>query len=518
MSSSRLGEPSTARSHSLLNAIISASNCSRPRRCSTRPFSYKRLIGSARITLPRDAETSFILITFVSRAPRWCTRSAACLTTSVAMSPPKLTSTTTSSASKSSWQRTTASPHCAGLPVVVRSASTANRPSLSNAEATIPTSSPPPEGSTPTVTCSIISSSTSLWISQSSLNSAFMGSRIMAPCSSCRPSRVPSDPRPRWVSSRRRLEWPNGAMCVFYSGEEPESLRGPEAEMVIVDEIARMRYQQAVFDTMMLGLRLGDRPRVLIATTPRTTPFMKKLVAMDDVRITTGSTYDNAAHLSANFLKKVRELYEGTRLGRQELQGAMILDPVNALFKDDWLIHDEVAEDLIEQVTVGVDPSGRGDEVGIVASALLQDGRFAVLADRTTTGSPAQWGEAVVRCHDDFDADDVVVEVNFGGDMATEVVKQTAERVHQRGGRDTNMIRVKEVSASRGKAMRAEPISLLYEKGRVLHRRGLDQLEAEMMAFSREWDRAVDGSPNRLDAMIWGITRLSKIITQIPIA
>src|SRR5215469_10953431 len=106
------------------------------------------------------------------------------------------------------------------------------------------------------------------------------------------------DPRPRWVSSRRRLEWPNGAMCVFFSGEEPESLRGPEAEMVIVDEIARMRYQQSVFDTMMLGLRLGDRPRVLIATTPRTTPFMKKLVAMDDVRITTGSTYDNAAHLS----------------------------------------------------------------------------------------------------------------------------------------------------------------------------------------------------------------------------
>src|SRR5262249_20396024 len=130
------------------------------------------------------------------------------------------------------------------------------------------------------------------------------------------------------------------------------------------------------------------------------------------------------------------------------------------------------------------------------------DGRFAVLADRTTTGSPAQWGEAVVRCHDDFDADDVVVEVNFGGDMATEVVKQAAERVHQRGERESNMIRIREVSAARGKEMRAEPISLLYEKGRVLHRRGLDQLEAEMMAFSREWDRAVDGSPNRLDAVI----------------
>src|SRR5262249_17721310 len=114
-------------------------------------------------------------IIFDSRSPRWCTRSAACLTTSVAMSPPKLTSTTTSSASKSSWQRTTASPHCAGLPIVVRSASTAKRPSWSNAEATMPTSSPPPDGSTPMVTCSIMSSGTSLWINQSSLNSAFMG-------------------------------------------------------------------------------------------------------------------------------------------------------------------------------------------------------------------------------------------------------------------------------------------------------------------------------------------------------
>jgi len=141
-----------------------------------------------------------------------------------------------------------------------------------------------------------------------------------------------------------------------------------------------------------------------------------------------------------------------------------------------------------------------------------------VLADRTTAGSPAQWGEAAVKCHDDFDADDVVVEVNFGGDMATEVVKQAAERVYQRGERESNMIILKEVSASRGKAMRAEPISLLYEKGRVLHRRGLDQLEAEIMSFSREWDRTVDGSPNRPDAMIWGITRLSKIIAHIPIA
>src|SRR5262245_37435220 len=155
------------------------------------------------------------------------------------------------------------------------------------------------------------------------------------------------------------------------------------------------------------------------------------MVARKDMHMTTGSTYDNARHLSPAFLQKIRELYEGTRLGRQELHGTMILDPPNALFKDEWLHHDPIAEDQIEQVTIGVDPSGGGDEIGIVASALLTDGRFGVLADRSMTGSPAKWGDAVVQAHDDFDADDVVVERNFGGDMAGEVVKQAADRAAQ---------------------------------------------------------------------------------------
>jgi len=328
---------------------------------------------------------------------------------------------------------------------------------------------------------------------------------------------APKDDQPRWIASRRRLEWPNGAVAVMFSGEEPDSLRGPQCELCVIDEIGRMRYQQEVFEMAHLGTRLGDKPRMLIATTPRPTPFMKKLVKREGVSITTGTTFDNAAHLSAAFLHQVRELYEGTRLGRQELMGNMLLDPVNAMFKDEWIRRDDFPEDVIEQVTVGVDPSGGGDEIGIVASALLNDGRYAVLADRTLTGSPAQWGDAAVKAHDDFDADDIVVERNFGGDMATEVLVEAARRRHAAGQRDTEMIRIHEVSASRGKAMRAEPISLLYEKGRVLHRPGLAKLEAEMLSFSREWDRQVDGSPNRLDAAIWGLTRLSKVVTYIPI-
>ena len=331
--------------------------------------------------------------------------------------------------------------------------------------------------------------------------------------STCNP-----DERPRWLPSKRRLEWNNGAIAVMFSGEEPDSLRGPQCELVVIDEIARCRYQQEIFDMAMMGLRLGDKPRMLIATTPRPTPFMKKLLTMSKVSITTGSTYENAAHLSPSFIKKIREMYEGTRLGRQELQGTMILDPVNALFKDEWVQHDSVPQDAIEQTSVGVDPSGGGDEIGIVVGALLNDGRFAVLADRTLAASPAQWGDAVVRAHDEFDCDDVVVERNFGGDMASDVIKQAADRAVQRGDRPDNMIRIKEVTASRGKVMRAEPISLLYEKGRVMHTHGLDQLEGEMMSFSREWDRSVDGSPNRLDAMVWVLTRLARVVIEVPLA
>jgi len=327
------------------------------------------------------------------------------------------------------------------------------------------------------------------------------------------------DPVPRYVSSRRRLEWDNGARLIFFSGEEPESLRGPNCELCLIDEIARMRFQAEVFSMATFGLRLGDRPRMIIAATPRPTPFMKRLVAMDRVCITKEPTYANARNLAPGFLKQITALYANTRLGRQELSGEMLVDVEDALFKDEWLIHDDVAEDLIEQVTVGVDPSGGGDAIGIVVCALLNDGRYAVIADRTLEGcSPGQWGDAVVKAVDDFDADDVSIEINFGGVMAAEVVRQSAERLYHLGKRESGLIRVKEVHASRGKVMRAEPISLLYEKGRVLHRRGLDQLEAELLSFSRSWDRAIDGSPNRLDAAVWALTRLSKVVVNIPIA
>jgi phage terminase large subunit-like protein len=144
-------------------------------------------------------------------------------------------------------------------------------------------------------------------------------------------------PLPRWIPSKRRIEWPSGATCIFYSAEEPESLRGPQCELCLIDEIGRMRQQAEVFDQANMGLRLGPAPRMLIATTPRPTVFIKKLVTQPRLAITTGSTFDNSAHLSPAFLKRIRDLYEGTRLGRQELNGTLLLDPQHALFRDEWI-------------------------------------------------------------------------------------------------------------------------------------------------------------------------------------
>jgi phage terminase large subunit-like protein len=328
-----------------------------------------------------------------------------------------------------------------------------------------------------------------------------------------------SGPPPRVVQYKRRVEFMNGATVSLFSGEEPESLRGYQFEMVVIDELATMRYAQQVFDQAMLTLRLGEKPRMIIATTPRPTPFMLKLIAVEGVTITRSTTFDNAEHLSADALGRLRKAYEGaSREWLQEIQGEMVLVPEGALFREEWLRHDDVASETIEQVTIGVDPSGGSDETGIVAAALLTDSRLAVLADRSLSGTPSQWGEAAVRAHDDFDADDVAVEVNYGGAMATDVIKQAAARLHEKGERESGMIRVKEVTASRGKIMRAEPMSLLFEQGRVLMRPGMPKLEAEMLRFSREWNRDVDGSPNRLDACVWALTRLSKVITNIPIA
>lgn len=324
-------------------------------------------------------------------------------------------------------------------------------------------------------------------------------------------AQAPPGMLPHWEPSKRRLTWPNGAIATTFSGEEPESLRGPQFELVLVDEIGRMQAQQQIFDMMNFGLRLGDFPRAFFFTTPRKTPLIKKLVADEgkNTTITRGRTDENRDNLAATFIQQVYEVYAGTRLGLQELNGELLEDDDNLVFKSEWLLRDNVEHSMLQEIAVGVDPSGGGDEIGIVAAGRIDDHAHAVLADRTVKGSPAIWGREAVKLYDELEADSICVEVNYGGDMCEAVIKQAAKDMYNKGERTTEFVKVIKVTSSRGKVLRAEPVALLYEQGKVKHAAALDKLEAEMLKFTKDWKRDRDGSPNRLDAMVFALTKTS---------
>jgi len=314
--------------------------------------------------------------------------------------------------------------------------------------------------------------------------------------------------RPAFQPSRRRLVWPNGAKAFCYSAEEPQRLRGPQHDAAWADELAAWKQPQAAWDQLQLGLRLGDDPRATITTTPRPLALIRALTLDPDCVVTRGSTYENAANLAPAFIAKIIRRYEGTRLGRQELNAELLTDVPGALWTLDTLAACRVARapDL-QRVVVAVDPSGsdgadEGDSQGIIVAGLGVDGRGYVLADRTCRLSPEGWGRRAVEAFDAFGADRIVAEKNFGGDM----VRFTLQAVRA-------TVPVTLVSASRGKAVRAEPVSALYEQGRISHviadpaDNALAEVEDEMRQATAS-GYVGPRSPNRLDALVWALTAL----------
>lgn len=306
------------------------------------------------------------------------------------------------------------------------------------------------------------------------------------------------DKKPVYEPSKRRLTFPNGAVAVAFSDEEPGQLRGPQHDTAWVDELAKFKHPKETWDNLLMGLRLGDNPQVFVTTTPRPIPLIKELLAASDTIDVRFSTYDNAENLSPKFLAKVREKYEGTRLGRQELYGEVLDDNPGALWKR-GLIENQRKENApqLVRIVVGVDPavssSEGADETGIVAAGLDATGHYYVLADSSLQGSPNEWAVAVSRLFHIVKGDRVIGEVNNGGDLV-EVNLRTVDR----------NIPFKAVHASRGKLIRAEPIAALYEQGKVHHVGTFPQLEDQMC----EWVPG-DKSPDRMDALVWAITELS---------
>lgn len=300
-----------------------------------------------------------------------------------------------------------------------------------------------------------------------------------------------------------RVAWPSGATAFGYVGTEPNQLRGPEFDTAWVDEFAKYRYAREAWDMLQFTMRAGDDPRVFITTTPRPIPVLKEIIADPTTVVTKGSTFDNAGNLAPTFLSKIRARYEGTRLGRQELDAEILDDLPGALWTRDVLDRTRVKEaPAMRRVVVAIDPSGTGgadddgDSVGIVVAGKGTDGRGYVLADRTCKEGPAGWARAAVDAYNEFQADRIVAEANFGGAMVESTIRAVDPTVSYRA-----------VKASRGKVVRAEPIAALYEQGRVSHVGAMAELEDQMCDFGPE-GYIGDGSPDRADALVWAMTEL----------
>lgn len=316
----------------------------------------------------------------------------------------------------------------------------------------------------------------------------------------------PAHERPAYEPSKRRLTWPNGAVGALYNGTEPDQLRGPEHDCALVDELAKYRHAQETWDNLQFGLRQGDRPQAMVTTTPRPIPIIRTLLKEPGVVVTRGSTFDNARNLPASFLSKLQERYVGTRIGRQELFAELLDDLPGALWSRDLLESVRIkAAPAMRRIVVAVDPSGtrggstsddKGDDVGIIVAGLGVDGRGYVLADETCNLSPAGWGRRAVDAYREHKADRIIAERNFGGAMVEHVIRTVDKTVSYR-----------EVTASRGKFARAEPVAALYEQGRVSHVGGFPKLEDQMCMLAPD-GYVGDGSPDRADALVWALTDL----------
>lgn len=311
-----------------------------------------------------------------------------------------------------------------------------------------------------------------------------------------------------WSPTNRCLSWPNGSRAFTYNGTTPDQLRGPQHHFAWVDELAKFEYMQEAWDQLQFGLRLGVHPQCLVTTTPRPLPLIKKLVADPDTVVTRGATLDNQANLAKNTIKQLYDRYGGTRLGRQELEGEVLEDIPGALWRREDIDSGRLnsAPDDLERVIVAVDPAAsseeRSDENGIVVVGLARDkdgyARGYVLEDASIRGTPEEWSRRAVQMYRKWEADRIVAEKNNGGEMVETVIR-TADR----------SVPVKLVHATRGKVVRAEPISALYEQHRVHHVGQFDELEDQMCLFSIDNVRnSSTGSPDRVDALVWGLTEI----------
>lgn len=341
----------------------------------------------------------------------------------------------------------------------------------------------------------------------------------------------PRDFMPKYEPSKRRLTWPNGAVATLFSAEDFDSLRGPQFDGAWLDELCKWRYASEAWDNLQFGLRLGDHPRQIITTTPRPMKLLKEIILRSDTHITKGSTMENLANLAPPFRKQVIDKYEGTRIGRQELNAELLDDLPGALWSRTML--EETRIRPVDSVTpvrlpdfvkviVAVDPAKeidgkkrnkegkvietRAAETGITVVAKDSNGQGYLLEDLSMNGTPEEWGRIAVQAYDDWAADSIVYEANQGGEMVAAVLRGAAKSAKEDGVRDTDFVPLKAVHATRGKYVRAEPVSQLYEQGKIHHVGFFPELEDQLCEYTPDGNMGY--SPDRMDALVWGFTEL----------
>ena len=308
----------------------------------------------------------------------------------------------------------------------------------------------------------------------------------------------PPGQRPVYEPSKRRITFHTGAIATTFSAEEPDRLRGPQHDLAWADELCAWKYAET-WDQLQFGLRLGKHPRQVVSTTPRPTKQLRELIADPRTVMTRGRTLDNAANLAPAFLSAIKAKYEGTRLGRQELEAEVLDDNPGALWRYSMFDSTRVpSAPPLRRIVIGIDPavthSEGSDETGIVVAGLGEDGRGYVLEDLTMRDSVTEWGRVAVQVYHHYQADRIVAEGNNGGDLIEAVLR----------GIDPN-ISYQRVHARVGKFSRAEPVAALYEQGRVSHVGMLPKLEDECCQYD---PTIAQRSPNRMDALVWALTAL----------
>jgi predicted phage terminase large subunit-like protein len=311
--------------------------------------------------------------------------------------------------------------------------------------------------------------------------------------------------RPEYEPSKRRISWPNGAVASTFSSEESDRLRGPQHDALWADEVASWNDAQSTWDMAMFGLRVGTHPRWLVTTTPKPIKLLKELLKREgaDVTVTRGTTFENSANLAPSFIEAIKARYGGTRLGRQELEAELLSDVPGALWQLDWLDRDRVARaPELKRIVVAVDPAASNnegsDQTGIIVAGIDADKHGYILEDLSGRYAPHEWAQRAVAAYQRHRADRIVAEINNGGLMVEETLRMISRGVSY-----------KAVHASRGKVVRAEPVSALYEQRRVHHVGTFSALEDQLCSFTSDFDRARAGySPDRLDALVWALSEL----------